>query len=123
MASEIRIVVGALKKFTEQKVRELTLAVTAELIERTPLDTGWAKNNWVPRIGKPYEGIAGSRDSVSSAAQVAGQASVLGWKLDKGEINITNNVPYIVPLNEGHSKQAPAGFVQQAIAAGIKDTA
>ena len=32
---------------------------------------------------------------------------------------IVNNLPYGGPLNDGHSTQAPAGFVEQAIAAGV----
>jgi formaldehyde-activating enzyme involved in methanogenesis len=35
---------------------------------------------------------------------------------------VSNNVPYINRLNEGHSAQAPAGFVQQAVAKAVADT-
>lgn len=118
----VRAVVGDLKKFTERKIKELTLAITANLIEDTPLDTGWARNNWVPRIGAPPEGVAGSRDSVSGVAQSLGQASVAsGYKVEAGPVFISNNVPYISALNDGHSKQAPAGYIQRAIAKGVKE--
>jgi hypothetical protein len=36
-----------------------------------------------------------------------------------GSIFIANNLPYIVPLNNGHSQQAPMGFIQTAILNGI----
>ena len=36
-------------------------------------------------------------------------------------VHITNNVPYIEALNEGHSPQEAAGFVQRAIARALQD--
>lgn len=35
------------------------------------------------------------------------------------EIHITNNLPYIGALNDGHSKQAPADFVRIAVMDGL----
>lgn len=35
-------------------------------------------------------------------------------------IYISNNLPYIRPLNDGHSTQAPAGFVDAAIQRGVR---
>ena len=39
------------------------------------------------------------------------------WFLDrdKTSVTFTNNVDYIKPLNEGHSKQAPPRFIEQVI--------
>jgi hypothetical protein len=34
-------------------------------------------------------------------------------------VYISNNLPYIDRLNKGHSKQAPAGFIESAINAGL----
>lgn len=34
----------------------------------------------------------------------------------KSVIYVSNSLPYIVPLEFGHSKQAPAGMVRTAIA-------
>jgi hypothetical protein len=40
-----------------------------------------------------------------------------GWTMDdSGDvITIENRIPYIERLNQGHSKQAPAGFVEEII--------
>ena len=40
-----------------------------------------------------------------------------GWKLSKGRrVNtITNSVPYIERLDEGHSKQAPKGIIKPTV--------
>ena len=40
-----------------------------------------------------------------------------GWKVSNGrqKSTINNKVKYIQPLEDGHSKQAPQGFVNQSI--------
>jgi hypothetical protein len=37
-----------------------------------------------------------------------------------GEVHVSNAVPYVQSLNDGHSQQAPAGFVQAAIAKAVE---
>lgn len=122
MVDQLRQVIGALDSFTEQTIRELTLEATANLIEDTPVDIGWARNNWIPSIGvsreenltkiKPNAALA----SAARATQQQGITEVaLRYRLMLGAVFITNNVPYILPLNDGSSTQAPKGFVQIAI--------
>lgn len=51
-----------------------------------------------------------------------------GWhpnaetKITKPNWRIFNNVEYIGALNEGHSRQAPAKYIQKTIRKAIKDT-
>jgi hypothetical protein len=115
---QIRAITSQLKLLASRVVAKISLDVTANLIESTPRDTGWAANNWIPAIGSPVEEPAGSRDAVSGAAQSAGQAALLGYRIELGRVFIANNVPYILPLNDGHSQQAPAGFIEEAIIKG-----
>lgn len=86
----------------------------------TPIDTGWASSNWIPSIAEPILSTAGSSMSIDNNSQEAGIASLLTWSPEKGDIWIVNNVPYIVILNEGHSTQAPAGFVERSIEEALK---
>ncbi len=122
----VRVVVNSLEDFLHQLIKAITLDIVANLkmaaIEGgTPVDTGWARANWVPKIGGPFEGTAGTREAaesgnVNEGLSEGGVATVAAkYKTTKGPVHITNNVPYIVNLNEGTSKQAPAGFVQRAI--------
>lgn len=118
--SQVRAVVRALEGLTERVVRKITLDVTANLIETTPVDTGWARANWVPSIGLPRLGAATDKPDPSIvpgqvAVQQAGVFGVAAYRLKQGKVFISNNVPYIIDLNEGTSRQAPAGFVQAAI--------
>jgi len=90
----------------------------------TPVDTGWARANWIPVLGQPSRRPAPqptNQDVSAAAAALSGQQEAaiagiaLSYTLAKGAVTIANNVPYIVALNEGSSKQAPRGFVQSAI--------
>jgi len=120
---EPKIIVTALESVAEQVIRKIALDVVAELVKPpplggTPVDTGWARNNWSVQIGTPRTDPIGSRDAASAARgeQVASTAQAATYQVEGREkLYITNNVPYITRLNEGSSKQAPRGFVQQAI--------
>ena len=119
---DVRAVVRGLEKFTTRVITKITLDVVANLVETTPIDTGWARANWVPSIGTSFianlEGIQpdGPLAAKSADEQAAAVAEVLAnYKLDRGSVFVTNNVTYISELNEGKSRQEPAAFVQRAI--------
>lgn len=118
----INAIMKGLEDVAERAVRKITLDVTANLIESTPVDTGWARANWVPSIGAsvsvPAPNTGGGVGS-AQAKQAAGIASVLGYTLGP-VVYVSNNVPYITKLNEGSSKQAPQGFVQAAVVKAAK---
>ena len=123
----IKIVVKALTAEVERLMIALALQILANLVASpnkggTPVDTGWARVNWVPNVGSPAIGVAGSRKSVTGAAQKTGESKVLSYKLTSGKIHITNNVPYILRLNDGSSQQAPRAFVQTAIKNAVQRT-
>lgn len=92
----------------EDDILALTLEIHGELVESTPVDTGFARNNWVITNGAPAVGVfeTGSAPDPGMAIATA--------KTDV-PMYITNNVQYIGKLNQGHSPQAPAEFVQRDI--------
>ena len=123
---QIRIIVGALNRVSEGVVKRIALSSVAELTKApgqggTPVDTGWARANWIPSIGSAFTGTAGSREDaeqgqIDMSPQSSGIASIaVGYRLKQGSVFISNNVPYIQFLNDGSSRQAPSGFVQAAI--------
>ena len=124
--TSVRIVIESLEGFTEKLVSRLALNITALLISDTPVDTGWARANWVPSVGSPRERTAGTREAaedgrIDLGPQTTGQLEVSTYKLGS-DVFISNNVPYIGRLNAGSSSQAPAAFIQSAILRGIKRT-
>ena len=124
---QVRALIGGLNRLTERVVIKITLDVTANLTETTPVDTGWARANWVPAVGQRNRGSALRADTqlarevrasfvpAAVAGQAAGQAQVAGYKLERGRVFVSTNVPYILRLNDGYSQQAPRGFVQNAV--------
>lgn len=120
---EVIKVINALEEFTAKLLQEITLNITANLQEDTPVDTSWARSNWVPSIGNPFRGLAGSDDNIDNTLSEQGKAEVLTqYTLDRGAIYISNNVPYIRALNEGTSDQAPAAFIQAAVEKGVRQS-
>jgi hypothetical protein len=111
-------IVRELEHFVERLMTKITLDIIANLIETTPVDSGWARANWIPGLGlsdvppapQPKDRLTGDED-----AQTAAMAAVLSGYQFPGVIQIGNGVPYIGRLNDGHSQQAPAGFVQRGI--------
>lgn len=122
MADQIRVVIQALEGVTEQVIKKLALDVVANLSRAgaeggTPVDTGWARANWLANVGSSINEPSGSPENVSQAEgdKQSGLGKVLTYKLSAGSVYISNNVPYILRLNDGHSGQAAKGFVQAAI--------
>ncbi|MCH7524013.1 MAG: hypothetical protein IIC74_03120 [Bacteroidetes bacterium] len=103
-------------------IKNLTIKVTDELASETPKLTTWAASNWIPSVGSPHDVVVGSKIAVGAAIDAQNNGKTIfakTYKLPQLAF-VTNNVPYIIPLNEGSSTQAPSGFVQNAIAKSIK---
>ena len=98
-----RAVNRAMKTFLQRSLEDL--------IDETPVRTGYAQSNWLVAVGSIPEGTAGSRDAVDYSAQQEGFRTIRAYKPSQGELIIYNNVSYIEQLNNGSSSQAPAGFV------------
>lgn len=130
--NQISIIIADLDRYTRGEVIALGLNINANLRDSppggTPIDTGWASVNWLPSVGEPKIVPANIKEptvaDVQSRAQLAqaGTNEVLSWRPTDGPIFSTNNVPYIEPLNAGHSPQSPRGFVQTAIEKAVRMT-
>lgn len=123
---QIDFIVADLEGFTAKGMTALAINMVANLVEATPVDLGWARAGWVPSFGKPYSGgaqrkIEPSMVGPAQARQSLGQSEVLGYRLSDGPIFITNNVIYILPLADGSSPQASAGWVPDAIERALRD--
>jgi fumarate hydratase class II len=54
---------------------------------------------------------------IADATPIDTGEAMRGWKTAdiNGEVTILNEVPYIAILNQGHSQQAPAHFVEKVL--------
>lgn len=128
MAAQIDIIIKDLVRFTEKRITSIGLGITANLKRDTPRDTSWARSNWIgskrtPAVAlkEPSGRPSGADVAQARGAQAAGEAALASYNLADGSLFVTNNVPYIVPLNSGSSKQAGAGFVERAIEQAIRE--
>lgn len=118
----IRGVGKDLSKRADRLTAQVLLVCAATVVLRTPVDTGRARANWQANAGDPAPGVAPTPASPSAGpteALARAQRVAAAYKGGKA-LYLTNNLPYIGALNRGHSKQAPANFVQAAVAVGVQ---
>ena len=97
-------------------IRKGQLQMFSEVVLGTPVDTGRARGNWQFSEGRPASGESSSFD-VSGLATISNAATAISVaEVGKQDWFIANNVPYILPLEFGHSKQAPNGMARIAVA-------
>jgi hypothetical protein len=94
-----------------ESARETSVILALTLINKitygTPVDTGRARANWFLAEGAPrIETTDATTPQNHAAVRLTGRTMIF----------ITNSLPYIVPLEYGHSKQAPYGMLRRAIA-------
>ncbi|MCP4700448.1 MAG: HK97 gp10 family phage protein [Gammaproteobacteria bacterium] len=76
---------------------------------------GRFRGNWQIGIGEPATGTIDAVDASGGATKNKLAAAV--EKITAGGVTyITNNLPYAIPLEYGHSTQAPSGMVRITIA-------
>ena len=127
-ARRIHDLANRVPKNANKAVRTVALAVDQTVVMATPVDTGRARSNWQVQVGfmasdviDPYvPGAGGSTVAQNTQAALEQGKIAISAAAPGQEIHITNNLAYIGALNDGHSAQAPAGFVEEAVHAGIK---
>lgn len=109
------------------------------LARDTPVDTAKSRSNWRIGLGRPLTSVVsayrpyasrhrppyaggGSKGESSNLNAVVAVGALKLIRYQKGSIYISNNVPYIGPLDRGHSSQTSAGFVARAVLGSINMT-
>lgn len=104
-------------------VKKIAFEVFKGVVEKTPVKTGRARGNWGISVG-----VAESIDQNSDAKQTGdpltgremgmsqgAMASMNDADASKKVIWVSNNLPYIEALENGHSKQTPQGMVETTL--------
>lgn len=75
---------------------------------------GRFRSNWQLTTGVP---AAGEIEDIESAGETLDRLLLAAGDLSAGEVAyIVNNLPYAIPLEYGHSSQAPGGMVRITVA-------
>lgn len=95
--------------------RALTLAALRGVVLMTPVDRGRARGGWQithhePAADSPVRLDKSGQATISAEAPKAEAAEAFTITY------LTNNVVYIVPLENGHSDQAPHGMAAVTVA-------
>jgi hypothetical protein len=98
---------------TRTIIRKITMEAFKRVILKTPVDTGRARANW--SIGEGTTFSIMDTDKSGTATLRRTSEGVNAWECT-GSIFLTNNLAYILPLEYGHSKQAPGGMVRLTVA-------
>lgn len=126
MVDQVAAVRAAIDRRISRGISNFVIDLVHRLIATdgsgTPRDTGWAAANWTATIGVARVGTVGTRaaaeqGNVSFASQNLGLAQLAtGYKLEQGDVHVTNNVPYIALLNAVNNPM----FVERSIAQAIQ---
>lgn len=129
MEKSFSLNVGKFAKKTKLKldtvVRKVCFDLYTKVKRKTPVDTGYARANWMVGINQIPTGL-------NLQVPPSGSKSIKGFRTEVIQspppppalmsikagtiVYIVNNVPYIVPLEHGHSKtQAPNGMVKVSV--------
>lgn len=109
--SQLNAFVSGTEKKVERTVRAVKLELFRSVILDTPVDTGRARGNWQATLDSP---ATEEIENESMSVALAGVAANLGKVNDVSFL--ANNLPYIEELEDGSSKQAPAGMVRRNMA-------
>jgi len=103
------------KEAIDDVFREVVIEIGTSVIRLSPVDTGRFKGNWQFTVGAPSNQSIDTFDKAGHETIAALVAEVS--RLEAGQVAyIVNNLVYGVPLEYGHSDQAPAGMVQITLA-------
>ncbi|MEX5363490.1 HK97 gp10 family phage protein [Pseudomonas guariconensis] len=100
---------GLVEEALTQRVRVIALAMLNEIVLRSPVDTGRFRGNNIVSVGAPVYTSSVNVDLTGSETIQQGVRVMTGLE-PYTQVFIQNNLPYAVPLEDGHSQQAPAGI-------------
>ncbi|HEP9015960.1 HK97 gp10 family phage protein [Pseudomonas aeruginosa] len=100
---------GLVEEALTQRVRVIALAMLNEIVLRSPVDTGRFRGNNIVSVGAPVYTSSTNVDPTGSETIQQGVRVMTGLE-PFTQVFIQNNLPYAVPLEDGHSQQAPAGI-------------
>lgn len=93
----------------KERIRAIATAMLGEVVSRSPVDTGRFRRNNIVSIGEPVFTTTLELDPDGAETKAMGIAALSALK-PYTVVYIQNNLPYAERLENGHSKQAPAGI-------------
>ena len=103
-------------EFAKALKDRIALEALNRIVLRTPVDTGRARGGWIISTGVLPETTETTRLDTTGQETISVGTQVILTADPYDNIHISNNVDYIVYLEEGTSQQAPQGMVNVTFA-------
>ena len=108
-------------------IRKIGFEILRGIVLKSPVDTGRFRGNWNVSFNGPDESVVElegesipqGKEETKIAGEVLskGATKIDGFKAGQNKsIHISNNLPYAARLENGYSKQAPAGMLDLTLA-------
>lgn len=104
-------------KSVEQVIRKSCIDLYRKVVERTPVDAGRAKGNWMISTTDSNHTMD-DKDGFSLneiKSIIEGEIRDFSFDIHDDQVIIYNNLEYIPMLENGTSRQAPAGMVSVSL--------
>ena len=116
--SEWSIPLGKMAEVAEEELSTVARIAVFELMRavvmRSPVDTGAFAASWMYSVNSPATGTRD--DELDPRLEDAKERVEEALKLKMGDTAyLVNNLPYAIPLENGHSGQAPQGMVKLSV--------
>jgi hypothetical protein len=95
--------------------QETVIELFSSIILDTPVDTGRLRGNWNTSLDRPNLMTSDETDKSGRKTIAEMQNKVLSAELSSS-MYLTNNLPYAVAIENGHSKNRPQGMVRTNLA-------
>lgn len=105
---------GTVEEYVDIVSRKIMLDIDAGVVNMTPVDSGRAKANWIASIGEPVTYPSTGKDKTGGST-IANAQHIHNAMKGLKPMYLANNLAYIEALENGHSKQAPAGMVKLTV--------
>ena len=114
--NEFKVDLSHYKELTEKQhavlLKKVAFQLLSLIVEKNPVDTGRSQNNWQVAVDE----AAGTATVDGTSTGINAKAlSALNDIKAFSTVTLYNNVEYIVALEQGSSRQAPAGMVAVSI--------
>jgi hypothetical protein len=111
-----------IEKVTTEVIQEIATVGANKAVDTTPVKTGHARGQWGTTFGGNLStSEARPLDPSGAATKKEMSQKIRQWRFQLGPtINFVNETEYIIPLNNGSSRQARAGIGKPTIEAMVQ---
>lgn len=104
-----------LREAARQHHIDVALSLRREIQRRNPLDRGRSSASWNLSSGRPRRRVQPRSYQNRSEGRFLDAVTDVGTHRLGRVLIIINALPYIRPLNRGHSQQAPPGWIDAIV--------